>query len=69
MDEEKLPPVICHEESVCHKNFTVSFVELKPYNTEIVADLLRTCCGPDINVTQPFATLATVSQVGDDTNN
>ena len=60
---ETMAPIECHAEPVCHKNFTISFIELKPYTTEIVVDLLRRCCGNDITVTQPLRTWTTVSEI------
>lgn len=43
---------ICNEAPFCRKQFNISYVHLDPYTWEVVADLVRTCCGPCTNITQ-----------------
>ena len=46
---------------VCWKRFNISYVELKPYSSEIVGDLVRTCCGCSV----PYSEVNTLTKVSD----
>ena len=52
----------CHHHAVCQKNFKISFVNLEPYTSELVSDLVRGCCGQCANVTQ-VAVLTTLGEI------
>ena len=54
--------VKCRDTNVCKKRFYISYVKLEPYSPEIVTDLLRTCCGECINVTE-VNVLTKISQI------
>ena len=51
-ESSSIKRVDCSEADVCKKEFYITYVKLEPYSSEIVADLLRTCCGGCINVTE-----------------
>ena len=52
----------CHEAKVCQKKFNISYLKLEPYSSAIVADLLYTCCGACVNVSE-VNVLTKVSQI------
>ena len=42
----------CDHYEVCKKNFKISFVNLEPYTSELVTDIVRGCCGMCANISQ-----------------
>ena len=52
VDPVNVTDVGCHKANVCQKQFNVTYVDLKPYSYDILADLLRTCCGACIKVSK-----------------
>ena len=39
----KLPP--CQRNTVCQKQFNVSFISMEPYNAFLITSLVQSCCG------------------------
>lgn len=54
----------CRDIPVCRKQFNITYVELEPYSTLLVSDLLSTCCGPCVNSTEVHK-LTKISQMSE----
>ena len=67
-EQANVTKIGCVQQDICRKQVKISYVTLEPYSYEIVADLLRTCCGPCINVSE-VNVLTKISQIPPPTTN